>query len=153
MVLHCWNLKDDGSSSTQEEVEGSMELSITGNEVLEVKLESFPHPFYSSNHGGDDEEWSYMFSCSRLSPFLMPLVCIYGGLGKKTDDSWDWWRGCMCTVCKPSIEGLYDVWLAILTPLLTIFNKVFYLLLSLVGAACFLSTFWARVHHRSIVNH
>ena len=49
-------MKDDGSSSTQE-VEGSLELNIPGNEMLEVKLAHFPDPFYSFKHGGDDEEW------------------------------------------------------------------------------------------------
>ncbi|CAN6970876.1 unnamed protein product [Brassica rapa subsp. trilocularis] len=46
---------DDGSSSTQE-VEGSVELNIPGNEMLEVKLAQFPDPFYSFKHGGDNEE-------------------------------------------------------------------------------------------------
>ncbi|KAG2277775.1 hypothetical protein Bca52824_060330 [Brassica carinata] len=46
---------DDGSSSTQE-VEGSVELNIPRNEMLEVKLAHFPDPFYSFKHGGDDEE-------------------------------------------------------------------------------------------------
>lgn len=32
----------------------------------------------------------------------------------------------MCTVANRT-SGLYDVWLAILTPLLTIFNKVLYI--------------------------
>ncbi|KAL0643594.1 hypothetical protein Bca4012_041884 [Brassica carinata] len=48
-------LKYDGSSSTQE-VEGSVELNIPRNEMLEVKLAHFPDPFYSFKHGGDDEE-------------------------------------------------------------------------------------------------
>ncbi|CAH8360327.1 unnamed protein product [Eruca vesicaria subsp. sativa] len=38
-----------------EEVEGSMELSIPGNEMLEVKLAHFPDPFYSIKHGDDEE--------------------------------------------------------------------------------------------------
>lgn len=59
IYIYLWccivEMKDDGSSSTQE-VEGSLELNIPGNEMLEVKLAHFPDPFYSFKHGGDDEE-------------------------------------------------------------------------------------------------
>ncbi|CAN8257631.1 unnamed protein product [Cochlearia groenlandica] len=46
---------DDGSSATREEVEVSMELNIPGNEMLEVKLASFPDPIYSFERGDDEE--------------------------------------------------------------------------------------------------
>ncbi|CAH2051267.1 unnamed protein product [Thlaspi arvense] len=45
---------DDGSSSTKE-VEGSMELNIPGNEMLEIKLAHFPDPIYSFKQGDDED--------------------------------------------------------------------------------------------------
>ncbi|KAJ4890982.1 Uncharacterized protein Rs2_30730 [Raphanus sativus] len=45
----------DDDSSSKQEVEGSTELSVPGNEMLEVKLAEFPDPIYLLKHGDDDE--------------------------------------------------------------------------------------------------
>ncbi|KAJ0239108.1 hypothetical protein HA466_0236140 [Hirschfeldia incana] len=47
---------DDDDSSSKQEVEGSTELNVPGNEMLEVKLAHFPDPIYLLKHGDDDDE-------------------------------------------------------------------------------------------------